>query len=313
MDYEVLTPDHPSYPPRLRQRLGAEAPVLHARGALDHFSRWTMAFLTADAEPGYVVSAVWDVFFPVLEFGMNAVSGWQSVNEGVFLRSALDMPWISLTLFTARGIERETYESFLDYRHRPPQDSFVQRREYERRAAAGELLLISASEPTNERQSKNVIMRRNWLACHMADVVFIGGAERVSMQWSVRKRKLVPKRQKTYALARRLVKTGIPVFTVDHPDNRDLHALGIPGYNPETVAAYLESLGARKGEGPEAPPEPPPEAPPEAVPPAQTAPAVPQPAKRRAVQLELWDEPSRRPSRGRRARPPRRSSTETPS
>ena len=251
MDYEVLTPDHPNYPPRLRERMGAEAPVLHARGALSHLSRWTMAFVTADVEPGGVIRAVWDVFFPVLEFEMNAVSGWQSVNEGVFLRSALDMPWISLTLFTACGIERETYMSFLDYRHRPPQDSFVQRDEYERRAAEGELLLISASEPTNRRQSREVIMRRNWLACHMADVVFIGGAERVSMQWSVEKRKLVPKKQKTYALAKLLVKTGIPVFTVDHEDNRDLHALGIPGYNEKTVAAYLESLGAHRTKTPE--------------------------------------------------------------
>jgi hypothetical protein len=200
-----------------------------------------------------VISAVWDVFFPVFEFEMNAVSGWQSVNEGVFLRSVLDMPWITLTLFTACGIEQETYMSFLDYRHRPPQDSFIQRDEYERRAAEGELLLVSASEPANRRQTREIIMRRNWIACHMADVVFIGGTERVSMQFSYKKQKMVPRRQKTWALAKMLVKTGIPLFTVDHPDNRDLHALGIPGMNDKTVGPFLESLGAKRGKPPEEP------------------------------------------------------------
>ena len=101
---------------------------------------------------------------------MNAIGPWQSVNEGVFFRSALEKPWISLTLFTARGMERESFQTFLEYRHRPPQDSFVQRPEYERRAADGELLLLSVSSPQHQVQSKEVVLHRNWIACNLADV-----------------------------------------------------------------------------------------------------------------------------------------------
>ena len=177
---------------------------------------------------------------------MNAIGPWQSVNEGVFFRSALDKPWISLTLFTARGIEQESFESFLDYRHRPPQDSFVQRPEYERRAADNELLLLSVSPPQSIAQSKDIVMYRNWIVCNIANVVFIGGAERNSLQWSARAKKLTPRRQKTFALAKRLVGSTIPVFTVDHPDNKDILELGIPGYNPHNIQDVLEKLGARK-------------------------------------------------------------------
>lgn len=178
---------------------------------------------------------------------MNAIGSWQSVNEGVFFRSALDKPWISLALFSARGIEKESYESFLDYRHRPPQDSFIQKPEYQRRATEGELLLLSVSPPHNLKQTKDIIMHRNWIACNLADVVFIGGAERASLQWSAKVGKLTPRRQKTFALAKQLVKSKIPIFTVDHPDNMDLIKLGVPGYRPDTITDYLIGLGAEKG------------------------------------------------------------------
>jgi hypothetical protein len=199
-------------------------------------------------EPGLVTRAVWNMFFPVLKMEMNAIGPWQSVNEGVFFRSALEKPWISLTLFTARGIEQESFASFLDYRHRPPNASFVQRPEYERRAAEGELLLLSVSPPRHMAQTKDVILQRNWIACNLADVVFIGGAEKRSQQWSAKAGKLTARPQKTFALAKRLVGSNIPVFTVDHPDNRDLLELGIPGYKPQDVRDALARWGAHKGD-----------------------------------------------------------------
>jgi hypothetical protein len=62
MDYRILNPDNADYPLRLKERLGTNAPVLYARGRLDYLSRWTMAFFTADVEPGLVTRAVWDMF-----------------------------------------------------------------------------------------------------------------------------------------------------------------------------------------------------------------------------------------------------------
>jgi hypothetical protein len=225
------------------------------------------------------------MFFKVLEFGMNAIGSWQSVNEGVFFRSALEKPWISLSLFTARGIEQESFESFLDYRHRPPLHSFVQRPEYERRAVENELLLLSVSPPGNKVQSKDIIMQRNWIACNMADVVFIGGAERSSRQWSARAGKLTPRRQKTFALAKQLVKSDIPVFTADHPDNKDLLEIGIPGYRPETISEALIRWGAEKGEIPDTSPE---------VPALSPNPYAPEPVTYKpeeVAQLSLFKEP----------------------
>jgi hypothetical protein len=245
-----------------------------------------MAFFTADVEPGLVTRAVWNMFFKVLEFEMNAIGSWQSVNEGVFFRSALEKPWISLSLFSALGLERETYESFLSYRHRPPFDSFIQKPEYERRAAENELLLLSVSPPRNEVQSKEIIMQRNWIACNMADVVFIGGAEKASLQWSHRVNNLTPRRQKTYALAKRLAKNGIPVFTVDHPDNKDLFSLGIPGYTPETISGAFQSWGAKKGKTPAA----------KSMLPAESIVAPPAAGKRHfqdmGAQLSLFEDPA---------------------
>ncbi|MBN1308419.1 MAG: hypothetical protein JXA18_10910 [Chitinispirillaceae bacterium] len=125
--------------------------------------------------------------------------------------------------------------------------TFIQRPEYERRAAEGELLLLSVSPPRHSAQTKDIILLRNWVACNLADVVFIGGAEKISQQWSASAGKLTPRKQKTFALAKRLVGSGIPVFTVDHPDNKDLLELGIRGYKPGEIKDALVGWGSKKG------------------------------------------------------------------
>lgn len=247
MEHRVLKPQDADYPRRLKERLGSKAPTLYTRGELAQLSRWTLAFFTADVEPGGVPRALWNLFFPVFEYEMNAVGPWQSVNEGVFLRSALEKPWISLTLFSLRGIGSEDFGTFLAERHKPPQDSFVQRPEYERRAAAGELLLLSLTPTGNGRPSRGMILRRNWVAANLADAVFIGGAVRLSKEWASREERWVEKRQKTFELAERLARNGIPTFTVDHPENKELIDLGISAQTPKSIREYLSKLGAGKG------------------------------------------------------------------
>lgn len=287
MEDLILEPGDDRYPARLRQRMGEDSPVLHARGRLENLQRWTLAFMTADIEPGAVTRAVWDAFFPLLELEMNLVGAWQSVNEGVLFRSALDKPHLALTLFTALGLDQETYETFVAARHQPPQDSFVQRKEYDRRAAAGELLLLSASPPGHTAQDRETVLHRNWVACMLADAVFIGGAARKAMLWSVKARKLVGRPQKTYALARRLVGSAVPVFTVAHPDNSELTALGVRAVPPREVGVVLRDLGA--------PPAPPVRAEPVRLDlvgqPRESPAAEPATAKpRRNDQLELFAE-----------------------
>jgi hypothetical protein len=189
-----------------------------------------------------------------------------------------------------KGLERETYEGFLADRHKKPLDVFVQRAEYERRAAAGELLMLSIAPPKNGRQSRGLILDRNWTACHLADAVFIGGAARKCKEWSCDRDGYIEKRQKTFALARRLLKTKIPAFTVDHEDNRELLDLGIPGLTPKTVGRYLETLGARKVK----PKEPSSTRIEDAPQPRMEPPAVAaSPGKPRVEQYELFDRSKR--------------------
>ena len=246
MEDRTLKPSDSDYPRRLKDRLGSEAPTLYARGHLEHLAQWSLAFFTADVEPPGVTRAVWDLFFPMLEFEMNVIGPWQSVNEGVLFRSALEKPWISLTLFTAKGLDRESWKSFVTARHRPPQDVFLQRPEFDRRAAAGELLLLSVSPPGHERQSREVILHRNRVACALADAVFLGGASRISREWSARHNRWIKKKQKTFALARWLSERRIPAFTAAHSANGDLFELGIPGLDPKSIGPFLERMGGKK-------------------------------------------------------------------
>lgn len=69
MDYVVLTPQTPGYPKKLKRRLGADAPTLYARGRLDFLSQWTMAFFTADVEPGSSRAQYGTCSFPFLNSG----------------------------------------------------------------------------------------------------------------------------------------------------------------------------------------------------------------------------------------------------
>jgi hypothetical protein len=84
----------------------------------------------------------------------------------------------TVTLFTAKGLERETFESFLETRFYPPLHEFPERDEYFRRAKEGKLLMLSASPPEEAKMKRPNIINRNWLACVLSDVVFVPFAEK---------------------------------------------------------------------------------------------------------------------------------------
>ena len=76
-------------------------------------------------------------------------------------------------------------------------------------------------------------MTRNWIACNLADVVFIPFAQ---------------KGTKTLTIVKRVVKAGLPVFTSDDETNQTVHELGIPGLTRKNVGKFLEELGASKAD-----------------------------------------------------------------
>jgi len=242
MEYKILTSKNPQYPKKLLKRLGAEAPILYFHGPLKLLDRFTMAVICADLHDSHAMLAANDMLFKIREYALNYTGPWHAIMETEIFRLALDTPTDpdhrrSLTICTARGLTRENWDNFLGDRfgYQGPFTGFPQKEEFYRRAREEELLWLSITEPDLKRFERRNIMLRNWVACALADVVFVPYAE---------------KGNKTLITVKKVVKAGIPIFTVDHECCKDLFDLGVPGFSRKTIAAYLESLGARKDDPP---------------------------------------------------------------
>jgi predicted Rossmann fold nucleotide-binding protein DprA/Smf involved in DNA uptake len=234
VEYQTLTPSDQDYPKRLLDRLGESSPKqIFYWGPLDFLKRFTMAVISADSISGLALMATNQLLFTIREYDLNIVGGWHSVMETEIFRLGLFRKNIKVTLFTAKGLERETFESFLETRFYPPLHEFPERDEYFRRAKEGKLLMLSASPPEEAKMKRPNIINRNWLACILSDVVFVPFAE---------------KGTKTLSLAKQVLSAKIPIFTTDHEENKSLHQLGIPGLSRKSVGAYLEKLGAHRAQ-----------------------------------------------------------------
>jgi hypothetical protein len=238
MEFEALTPRDPRYPRRLRERLGGDAPTLYFRGPLQLLDRFSMAVIAADAIPGQAMMETSEMFLTVRLYAMNYIGPWQSVMEMEIFWYSMDKKVDpdrrrSLTLCTARGLARETWDNFLGDRfgYEGPFTGFPGKDEFYRRAREGELLWLSITEPTVKRFLRRNILLRNWVACALADVVCVPFSK---------------KGTKSYQTVRKVVEAGIPAFTCTHEVCKDLYALGIPGFTHKTVGRYLESLGASR-------------------------------------------------------------------
>lgn len=234
MEYQILTPSDQEYPKRLLERPGESSPELvFYHGPLDFLKRFTMAVISADSISGLGLMATNQLLFTIREYNLNIIGGWHSVMETEIFRLGLFRKNLTVTLFTAKGLERETFESFLETRFHPPLHEFPERDEYFRRAKEGELLMLSVSPPQEAKMKRPNIINRNWLACVLSDVVFVPFAE---------------KGTKTLALAKRVLSAEIPIFTTDHEANHVLHKLGIPGLSRKSVGTYLDKLGAHRAQ-----------------------------------------------------------------
>jgi predicted Rossmann fold nucleotide-binding protein DprA/Smf involved in DNA uptake len=232
MEYKVLTPPDQEYPNRLLDRLGGSSPEhIFYWGPLDFLKRFTIAVISADSITGLALMAANQLLFTIREYDLNFIGGWHSVMETEIFRLGLFRKNLTVTLFTAKGLARETFDSFLETRFYPPLHEFPEREEYFRRAKDGKLLMLSVSSPEEAKMKRPNIINRNWLACVLSDVVFVPFAE---------------KGTKTLALAKRVFAAQIPIFTTDHADNKSLHQLGIPNFSRKSVGNYLETLGAKR-------------------------------------------------------------------
>lgn len=243
MEHQVLKPSEAGYPSRLTERLGPEAPVLWYYGPLKHLDRFTIAVAASDLIPAQAILATNQLLFTIREYCLNYIGGWHSVIETEIFRIALDCRndahgVKSLTMFSARGLNHETWDGFLADRfgEKGPFTGFPEKEEYLRKAQSGKLLVLSLAEPSLKKMTRTNIMARNLAACALADVVFIPFAE---------------KGTKTYTLCKRVLEKGIPIFASECAENGDLVELSIPTLNRKSVGGYLEQLGASvNGESP---------------------------------------------------------------
>lgn len=231
MEYKIITPDSLKYPEKLQERSGSESPPgLYYYGPLEFLGHFTMAVMAADSISGLALMETNQLLFTIREYEMNYLGGWHSVMETEIFRLGLFRKNTTVTLFSAKGLNVESYDSFLLDRFYPPMHEFPERDEYFRRAKAGELLMLSITEPDETRQLRKNIMRRNWISCVLADIIFIPFG---------------PKGSKTYTIAKKVIEANIPVFTIEHNECSDLHRLGIPGFNRKTVKDFLEERGVK--------------------------------------------------------------------
>jgi len=231
MEYKIITQDDSKYPQKLIERLGDKCPdKVYYNGPLEFLENFTMAVISADSISGLAMMETNQVLFTIREYEMNYIGSWHSVMETEIFRLGLFRKNTTVTLFSAKGLQAETFESFLKDRFYPPLHEFPERDEYFRRAENGELLMLSISNPDETRQLRKNIMERNRISCVLADIVFIPYG---------------PKGSKTYTMSKRTVNTNIPVFTIDSDESKDLHKLGIPVFNRKSVKVFLENNGAR--------------------------------------------------------------------
>lgn len=238
MEYETLSPEASEYPAKLRARLGVAAPILYYQGPLKLLDRFCLGVICSDNHPGQCMLEANQLLFTIREYALNYVGGWQSVMEMEIFRLSMDARQDprgirSTTILTSRGMPHETWDNYLDDRYGPvgPFRDFPQKPEYYRRGKEGELLALSATEPGVKRMLRANILQKNLVACALSNLVFVPFADKGS---------------KTMVSVKRALKLGIPMFTVNVPQNNFLLDMGIPTYTRKTVGTFLESQGAAR-------------------------------------------------------------------
>ena len=160
----------PNYPRKARVLLGSTAPTLYYHGNLGLLDRFTMSVLCSDQSHGNELLEANQMLFTIREYDLNYLGSWHSVIETEIFRvglfkgystkirpsKPLKLGQKTVTLFSAKGLARESYESYLLDRFYPPLHEFPERDEYFRQAEAGELLMLSACAPRMEDSQEKI-------------------------------------------------------------------------------------------------------------------------------------------------------------
>ncbi len=231
MEYKIVTPDDSEYPEKLVRRLGKDCPgKLYYHGPLELLNHFCIGIICSDQSSGSILMETNQILFTLREFDMNYIGGWHSIIETEIFRLSLFRKNTTTTLFSAKGLGTETFESYLRDRFFPPLHEFPEESEYFKRAQENELLILSVAEPDETKQLRKNIMERNFLACVLSDIIFIPYG---------------PKGSKTFIQAKRIKELNIPAFTIETEECENLHKIGIPDFNKITIKTFLKENGAK--------------------------------------------------------------------
>jgi hypothetical protein len=135
MEFETLTVKDSRYPCKLLDRMGAEAPTLYFHGPLTLLDRFTMSVIAGVHTPAQAVLAITKPLRTIEQYAMNYIGPWHSVWETELMRMAIRRSndpegRRSLTICTARGLARETWDNFLGDRfgYEGPFTYFIEKR-----------------------------------------------------------------------------------------------------------------------------------------------------------------------------------------
>ncbi len=192
---------HPAYPQSLTRHLGSHAPAaLAARGNVALWQRPSppvTALVSSAAVPAGILLALHDIAQAWRTAPFTIISGFHSPPEQealtVLLRGACP-----LIICPARGLEKMRVKAVL-----------------KKPLAAGWVLLLSPFGASVRRATAETAQWRNRVVAALADRILIAHARRGG---------------KTESLAREIIGWGKPVFTIEHPANANLVALGAKYY-----------------------------------------------------------------------------------
>ena len=170
---ETIPHDDPRYPARLRERLGANAPVqLSALGKLELLAQPKTALFCSACCPGDAILRAYDQAAKWRDEGRCVISGFHSPVEKECLRILLrgSQPII---ICPGRSLPR-----------RLPV-------EWQESLANGRLLILSCFRPEESRPTAELATRRNELVAALADEIWFahitpgGQMERLAKQFSI--------------------------------------------------------------------------------------------------------------------------------
>lgn len=196
MTPRIIKTDDACYPMRLRDQMGADAPVqLRALGNVDLLSLPSIALFCSARCPGHAILATYDQAVRWRDAGQCVISGFHSPVEKECLRILLrgKSPVI---ICLARGMLRNI-----------PSDPVDCRVAFD----DGRLLLVSPFPDTVRRVTAETAKIRNRFVAALAATVAVAHAAPGS---------------KIVALSLELLAAGKPIFTFDHPSNATLIQAG---------------------------------------------------------------------------------------